>query len=753
MLKLRAPIKTVLNPELISSSESFAQRIMGNYGQIGIELGQADLLHVTNEPPEIFVMDGGMTNLFTAANVENTQIQKTKIINNLINRIVLSADVGFSYQDNVYVTNILHKLGIKDEKTFLKETQRLFKETREHHKAVSLYWQNLESLQTLIRQYKSESHTEKSVEEKQALAPVLHLHEEIFQRLQTAAIYRVLQNFYENDTSPRVITNEMMMISEQSRLSREILLKRLREEVRMEPAYLTYRHENYYEGDEVEGDEVTVESVSSRISSAVLLNLMDNIYDSVYRRVDHHLTNWLSTENTYFGSAENTLYRIEQNTAYLQFLYEQAKSIEENESLYIDEVSTLQQLLSVYESMDERIQQSLGGNIYDTEITNTFASDMEITNAYLTNLSPTEMVHISGDEIEGDQIQNINHPTSISESIENTYQQNILRNQKYLNALQKIVEQGQSNETVGERMARMQRESRMSLEKPDEFLNEYNKADQKALEVTRQIIKESEKLLSPQQQVAHELIREYLKAPERFYHSRVISEGNLGVLIYDIHEAMQPSVDKSFSEDTKENGGYDVTGIGPDYGGSKDSAFHQGDITEHRFLGVERVFDHETVTEREFSNTTEQNIGNITQQMILHKDNRFVSQVTDRVIERWRERRERPSGFEVTYEESGTAMVHRSKETLIDEEVISSMQQQIRRMEETQHSVTESSKYLETENRTIINNMVNETIENNTQTITDIVNTSVRKQLDEISDRVYGKIERQLKNEKRRRGL
>ena len=282
MLKLRTPIKTVLNPELISTGEAFSERIMGNYRQIGVELNPTDLLHVTNEPPEIFVMDGGMTNLFSSANVENTQIQKTKIINNVINRIVLSADGTLSYQDNVYITNVLHKLGIKDEKVFLSEAYRLFTETKEEHEAVNLYWENLESLQTLVREYKKEIRSETRTEEVAGEQPVLHLHEEINKRLQTAAIYRVLQNFYESATTPRVVTNELMMISEQSRLSREMLLTRLREEVRMEPAYLTYRHENYYEGDEIEGDEVTVESVSSRISSAVLLNLVDNIYSILF---------------------------------------------------------------------------------------------------------------------------------------------------------------------------------------------------------------------------------------------------------------------------------------------------------------------------------------------------------------------------------------------------------------------------------------------------------------------------------------
>ena len=59
----------------------------------------------------------------------------------------------------------------------------------------------------------------------------------------------------------------------------------------------------------------------------------------------------------------------------------------------------------------------------------------------------------------------------------------------------------------------------------------------------------------------------------------------------------------------------------------------------------------------------------------------------------------------------------------------------------------------ETENRTVVNNITNETIENKSRQIESLVNKQLRTQLDSISDRVYNRIEKQLKNEQRRRGL
>jgi hypothetical protein len=53
----------------------------------------------------------------------------------------------------------------------------------------------------------------------------------------------------------------------------------------------------------------------------------------------------------------------------------------------------------------------------------------------------------------------------------------------------------------------------------------------------------------------------------------------------------------------------------------------------------------------------------------------------------------------------------------------------------------------------VVNNITSETVENNTREIENMVNRQLRTQLDTISDRVYNRIEKQLKNEQRRRGL
>lgn len=749
MLKLTTPIKTVLDPEFLASTDSFTERIIGNYMQIGTEISEVDLLHVMTEPPEIFVMDGGMTSLFNSTNVENTQIQKTKIINNLINRILVSADGHLSYQDNVYITNILHKLGIKDEKTFMKEVERLTTETKEQHETVKLYWEHLDELKELVNEFKEENETTINNQISELTKPVLYLHEEVNNRLQTAAIYHIMKSFFDYSESKRSITNESFRITEQGRLSREMLLERLREEVRNEPAYLTYRHENYYEGDEITDNQVTIEEVSSRVTSAVLLNVIDNIYENVYDRIDHTVNNWLSTENTYFGAAENTLYRIEQNTGYLQYLYEQSVKSDIDQSEYKEEINILNKLIDISNSLDVRLQQSLGGNTYDNDSFYENQSGDVIENIYKTDIEKADITFNDISEItEENNTENINKD-QFTEDVRKIYQQSIVRNQQFMRNLKNIIESEKQATSEKNVIERIQRESRLSLTNPEEFKRGYYEAERQAKERIERINEKAGQLLSPAQQYAHTLIKQYLMAPERFYNTDTISSDNVGLLLRDILKVEQAN-EGSKGEQTKDN----LQGAkGVEHSGNKGDATEIISEDKRLFTSANIIFDTTEHIEREFKDIHERYLNANAEAVVLNNEKNVFENITDRVVERWSERRERPYGPEVSYEDIKSSMVHRSKENIVNEEVIENIKEQISNLEQTNKTTIETLVNQEKENRTKVVSVTNDVVEENKDAITMIVNTSVKKQLDEISDKVYNKIERQLKNERRRRGM
>ncbi len=106
-----------------------------------------------------------------------------------------------------------------------------------------------------------------------------------------------------------------------------------------------------------------------------------------------------------------------------------------------------------------------------------------------------------------------------------------------------------------------------------------------------------------------------------------------------------------------------------------------------------------------------------------------------------------------SFETEQISMVHRSRETSVDEETIENIRQEMQRLEEMNRTTTEKIENRETTEKTVINNTVYSTVEEETKDIQNIVNRSVRQQLDAITERVYGRIEKQLRNEQRRRGL
>lgn len=884
MLQIREPIHTVLDSELLHSQAAFTERIIGNYMQIGHNLSEADLLHVVTQPPEIFIVGGGESNIMNAANIENTQIQKVNIINNLVNRIMMSADAELTYQDTVYITNILHKLGIRDERKFMKEVYRLTEETKVRNEMVGYYWNHMNELRLVVQEYTEQMNLSRQTMENQLQENVLYLHKEVNQRLQTAGIYRVMQNFYESTEGAHSVTNEEYRIAEQRRLSQVMLLDRLREVVRGEELPLVYRHDNIYEGDETDVTNVTMEQVNERITSAVLLNLVDNLYEMTYDRIDHQVKNWISTEAAYYGAAENTLYRIEENTAYLQYLHEETRNLGDSLDSYMSEMNLLHHMTNYYESADIRLQQSIGGNLYENEtVENRYAGDAyfehhtdqheaaDLTHLHIdgdqevvdvtqvdqtelteqvdrseirnmiqetlhqenqqsgdTNVSYQTNVHESADMTllqQEETTEELNHTEEhrdeFTERVYQTYQQSIARNERYMQNLKTVLAQNKQEAPTQTPAERILSESRKALENPEAFMQSFREAEREIEDREQRIEADAEKLLTPEQQWAHELIREYMRLPERFYQSEIISRDNIGLLLRDIQEAEYEEQYGNRSE--PETAGTDIyeaasetrEGVSPVYPPSSDTTvrslypelperipeeaghryqsltlqnlyplYHNQMIFRDMDTDVERlasevkeqlqqtgeqgserstgnaagqgeeiIREAERRVEREFTTTYDRMTDSEQSTIIYRRDQEIVSTITDRVIERWQERKVRSPEPETMTENVNIAMVHRTSETTVDEEVIENLRQQIENIEETNKSTIRQVENRMSEERTVVNQVAEHTVVQNTEEIERLVNQNMRRQIDEISDRVYGKLERQLRNEQRRRGL
>ncbi len=817
MLKLRAPIKTSLKSDLLASQENFYERIRGNYMQLGSYIDETDLLHLTTQPPQVFLMNGGMTGMVSNTNQENIQIRKTSIVNNLINRIIVSAGVDMSYQDRVFITNILHKLGIRDERKFMKEIRKTFNEIRQQSEVTDLYWNNVNEIRSLVEEY-SQSTEERNRNEISILNEnVLHLHEVVNRRLKSAAIYQVLQNFYQNAQEPRTVTGIEYRITQQERFAKEVLLSRLRETAREETAPLVYRTENIYEGDDVDNVDVTTSQVIERISSAILYDMIRNVYENTYERIDNRKQNWLSTEDVYYGAAENTLFRIENNTAYLQYLHEQYEKNEDNDYSYSQEIDLINQLLNLYNSEEYRIQVSRSGDSYRGSTENIrFEGDSFPRSG--DTFESTDMTFVTKEGDVDESTEKTENRNDLTEQVYQTYQQNIARNERYMQNLQNIMNRYQVQSSEEKPEERTLRESRLALENPEAFLEQYRSGEEKEEERIRMIERETEKLLPPIQQHTHELIREYLKAPERYRYSEKISVDNMGLLIRDIYEAdhgtdltgegsgsaemvykesekapEEEEKGSSYPESGAEDGNVSIVrndirnerisetvystflqNIYPVF--QSEMILHGGNTTvemlasavrehsqelkrradegsEAAMVASDVVAGSEKRTEKSFTSVFENNRIQRDEETVYTGENLVVNNITRNILYRLIERSFRTPEPEERYETENVSIIHRSRENTITEETIEDLREEMKRIEETNRTTTESVTNNQHTTSTVINNVTNETIENNDERIQNIVTRQVREQLDSISDKVYGRIERQLRDEQRRRGL
>ena len=110
MLKLREPIKTKNRTDFVSDNSLFESRLLGNYNLMGNDLSSEELLHLVSTPPQIYIAEGGATTTVGQSFVSTHNEQNLDIINNVLNRIMVSAKGELTYQDRAYITDVLYLL-------------------------------------------------------------------------------------------------------------------------------------------------------------------------------------------------------------------------------------------------------------------------------------------------------------------------------------------------------------------------------------------------------------------------------------------------------------------------------------------------------------------------------------------------------------------------------------------------------------------------------------------------------------------
>ena len=155
MLTIHTPIELTVNPSILQLNDNFTQRLTGNYKMIGNGLEPEDMLHFMSEPPEVYLAEGGMTALIDNKTIYENQNLKMDVINNVLNRILVSDTYDMTYQDQVFVESILKKIGVTDVKEFIHQIQNIRQEMKNVNRLTDLYWSESKALSQLL-EYRQE---------------------------------------------------------------------------------------------------------------------------------------------------------------------------------------------------------------------------------------------------------------------------------------------------------------------------------------------------------------------------------------------------------------------------------------------------------------------------------------------------------------------------------------------------------------------------------------------------------------------
>ncbi len=216
MIKITAPIE-LKTGNFQLNDRGFGERIRDNYALIGSNISTETLTHALHTPPEILIAEGSETTTNIGGNAYSfTGVQQT-LINNVVNRILISGDYGLNYQDRVFITSVLNKLGIRDERTFMNEVRNILSETSNTLRLTRLYMENTEEIRNLIEYERSDRPEERKPSRRGKEPDVFdnRLWMNIMNRLQTGMIYQIIENM-NMSSNPQTFIHTEVETSEQS---------------------------------------------------------------------------------------------------------------------------------------------------------------------------------------------------------------------------------------------------------------------------------------------------------------------------------------------------------------------------------------------------------------------------------------------------------------------------------------------------------------------------------------------------------
>jgi hypothetical protein len=308
MITLKTPL--VLNSlhQLDIHSDTLGSKIMGNYSLIGSSVTSEDLLHMTTQPPEVFLNIDNSGDIFSDGNLNIDNSFKLELVNQLFNRIMMYGTDNFTYQDEVFVASVLNKMGI----THLEEFMTEFRENMQRNELLTSLVNKLFDINAINKKLvdidilKKENNNILVDNINNKFESDLYIQNDIFKRLNTANNNNTIYDYNNlnayNTAMPSII--DITNIEQAD----DISLTRLSMKLLDQSAPVTWEMYSAYEMGTMEVKELTKENITKRIVSAVLENILQKA--DYYFTQNHMMNNWKNFAPIIYKSSMDVIDRF-----------------------------------------------------------------------------------------------------------------------------------------------------------------------------------------------------------------------------------------------------------------------------------------------------------------------------------------------------------------------------------------------------------------------------------------------------------
>ncbi len=346
MLMLKSPLQLHSVAQITTVNDQLNEKIRGNYQLLNLSISAEDLFHMTLQEPDIYVAMGNEQTMAVENNLINQNNLKIEAVNQFINRIMLLHTDQFTYQDEVYITSFLQKIGIVDVASFVKQVTESIKKNELTQELVSKYFETGRSLTHVVSNLLTQNKAKlpEQTKEEQKASQTANLHNIVFEHLHTAESSNTIYDYLVNFNAKHIISEQQAKLLPAIQQADTIHLYQLRQHVLQQPSPAIWESHNQYEEMTFEENEITQHNIMKNLSAAILSNLISNETYELRQQIKNHPA-WINFTSALYQSSLDTVQRFERNQAEYHSHSQMTHVYEQNMTqLSEDELSLIEML-------------------------------------------------------------------------------------------------------------------------------------------------------------------------------------------------------------------------------------------------------------------------------------------------------------------------------------------------------------------------------------------------------------------------